>query len=112
MIVEPSTTCASSDRPLKAATVRVVGLFDAAIDHSVSPGCTMCGTAADAGAAGIMKAMLTTSRRVGRTFSDLRGSGCPVILARQRRSGNRSARGYDTLQRGVMACSAAWSPPI
>ena len=53
MIVEPSTTWGSSDRPLKAATVRVVRLFAAAIDHSVSPGCTTCGTAADAGAAGI-----------------------------------------------------------
>ena len=51
MIVLPSTTCEFSDRPLKAATVRVVRLFAAAIDHSVSPGCTTCGTAALAGAA-------------------------------------------------------------
>src|SRR4051812_31243302 len=48
MIVRPSTTCELSDRPLKAATVRVVRLFAAAIDHSVSPGWTTCGTAADA----------------------------------------------------------------
>ena len=75
MIVEPSTTCAFSDRPLKAATVRVVRLFAAAIDHSVSPGCTVCGTAADAGAAGISKAMKNSNRRLGRTFQDLRGPG-------------------------------------
>ena len=55
MTVEPRTTCASSESPLKAATVRVVRLFAAAMDHSVSPGCTVCGTAADAGAADATK---------------------------------------------------------
>jgi hypothetical protein len=49
--VEPRTTCAFSDSPLKAATVRVVRLLAAAIDHNVSPGCTVCETAALAGAA-------------------------------------------------------------
>src|SRR3954447_2340856 len=48
MTVRPSTTCEFSDRPLNAATVRVVRLFAAAIDHSVSPGWTTCGTAAEA----------------------------------------------------------------
>src|SRR5919108_2444445 len=52
-IVEPRTTWASSGRPLYAATVRVVRLFAAAIDHSVSPGWTVCATEAAAGAAGI-----------------------------------------------------------
>src|SRR3954447_8406872 len=48
MTVLPSTTCELSERPLKAATVRVVRLFAAAIDHSVSPGLTTWGTAAPA----------------------------------------------------------------
>src|SRR4051794_1551124 len=48
MTVLPSTTCELSERPLKAATVRVVRLFAAAIDHSVSPGWTTWETAADA----------------------------------------------------------------
>src|SRR4051794_15874561 len=43
-IVEPSTTGEVSLRPLAAATVRVVKLLAAAIDHSVSPGPTTCGT--------------------------------------------------------------------
>src|SRR5919199_3650846 len=89
MIVLPSTTCELSDRPLNAATVRVVRLFAAAIDHSVSPGCTVCGAAADAGAAGISRAIRTTSRRLGRTFRDLRGPGSvshghPVAALRER----------------------------
>src|SRR3954467_11772648 len=50
-MVLPSTTCEVSERPLNAATVRVVRLLAAAIDHSVSAGCTTCGTAALEGAA-------------------------------------------------------------
>src|SRR6185503_19309568 len=75
MIVLPRTTCALSERPLKAATVLVVRLLAAAIDHSVSPGCTTCGTAADAGAAGISRKRANNSRRLRRTFRDLRGPG-------------------------------------
>ena len=45
-----STTCASSGRPFAAASARVVKLLAAAIDHSVSPDCTVCGTFAPAGA--------------------------------------------------------------
>ena len=45
-IVCPSTTCASSESPLKTATVRVVRLFAAEIDQSVSPGATTWGALA------------------------------------------------------------------
>src|SRR6478672_5184678 len=88
MIVEPSTTCEFSDRPLKAATVRVVRLFAAAIVHSVSPGCTVWGTAAAAGAAGTSRAMRNGNRRLGLTFKDLRGPvsvshGHPVAVLRE-----------------------------
>src|ERR687887_583533 len=98
MSVEPSTTCAFSDRPLNAATVRVVRLFDAAIDHNVSPGWTVCGTAADAGATGISRAMRTISRRLGRT-SETSGvrDRSPMVTPSQR-SGNQCARDYDALQ--------------
>ena len=37
-MVEPITTCASGEIPFTAATVRVVRLFAAAMDHRVSPG--------------------------------------------------------------------------
>src|SRR4051794_23852527 len=45
-IVAPRTTGEVSLRPLAAATDRVVKLFAAAIDHSVSPGWTTWGTLA------------------------------------------------------------------
>jgi hypothetical protein len=38
LIVAPTTTFASSESPLNTATVLVVRLLDAAIDHRVSPG--------------------------------------------------------------------------
>src|SRR5919205_3844977 len=101
MIVEPSTTLEFSDRPLNAATVRVVRLFAAAIDHSVSPGCTTCGAAADAVAAGISRAIRSTSRRLGRTFRDLRGPGWSPMVTPWQRSGNQCARDYDALQAGL-----------
>src|SRR4051795_3384216 len=70
MIVLPRTTCAFSDRPLKAATVRVVRLLAAAIDHRVSPGATTCGTAAPALAgAAATRAKKTAERRVRRKAS-------------------------------------------
>jgi hypothetical protein len=50
-IVLPATTWASSGRPFAAASERVVKLLAAAIENSVSPGCTVCGTLAAAGAA-------------------------------------------------------------
>ena len=49
--VEPSTTFASGESPLNAASERVVKLLAAAIVHRVSPGPTVCGTAAGAEAA-------------------------------------------------------------
>jgi hypothetical protein len=73
-IVEPSTTWLSSERPLKAATVRVVRLLAAAIDQRVSPGCTTWGTAAPAAAGAIATARHAASdvartflKRIGRT---------------------------------------------
>ncbi len=45
-MVEPITTCASGEIPFTAATVRVVRLFAAAMDHRVSPGWTVWGTEA------------------------------------------------------------------
>src|SRR5215211_1014521 len=52
-IVCPRTTLAVSGRPLAAASERVVKLFAAAIDQTVSPGPTVCATRAQAGAASI-----------------------------------------------------------
>ena len=99
----PSTTCEFSDSPLNAATVRVVRLLAAAIDHSVSPGCTTCGTAAPAGAA----------REDGEQHGEQRSDGArrclparcltPARLARQRRDWKRCARGYVTLH-GILRC--------
>src|SRR3954464_5485679 len=67
MSVLPSTTCELSDRPLKAATVRVVRLLAAAIDHRVSPGWTVCGTVAEAVAGSArVAAKRTADRRVVR----------------------------------------------
>ena len=50
-IVEPMTTLEAGESPFAAASVRVVRLLAAAIDHSVSPGSTVCGTEASAQAA-------------------------------------------------------------
>src|SRR3954453_3051730 len=47
-MVDPSAACASGEMPLNAASAGVYRLLAAAIDHSVSPGCTVCGTAAPA----------------------------------------------------------------
>src|SRR5688500_6188501 len=101
MIVEPRTTWWSSDTQLKAATVLVVRLFAAAIDHSVSPGCTVWGTAAEAGAAGISRKRANSSSRLGRTFNDLRGPGSCPMVTRSGCRGNLSARYYDALQAGL-----------
>ena len=43
-IVDPSFTAASGGSPFAAARVRVVRLLAAAMDHSVSPASTVCGT--------------------------------------------------------------------
>src|SRR5947209_1276417 len=50
-IVDPRTTGEFSESPFAAARALVVKLLAAAIDHSVSPGWTTCGTPAEAGAA-------------------------------------------------------------
>lgn len=51
LIVWPATTRVSSGTPLAAASAPVVKLLASASDQSVSPGCTVCTTCADAGAA-------------------------------------------------------------
>src|SRR3954467_2290290 len=96
MIVEPSTTCELSESPLKAATVRVVRLLAAAIDHSVSPGCTVCGTAALAGTAA-KRAKTTANSGIRRKAL----ASCVVSdtsrLALRARYWKRVARGYVSL---------------
>src|SRR3954466_6884639 len=90
-IVLPSTTFESGESPFAAATELVVMLFAAAIDHSVSPGWTVCGTDALAGAQGAMAASAPSApMRVGfRTSSCLR-----VVLAP-----TRSGKGFDAPSR-------------
>src|SRR3954447_21113632 len=99
MIVRPSTTCEFSDRPLKAATVRVVRLFAAAIDHSVSPGWTTCGTAAEAveGARARMANKTADSGLMRKASLHASGLTEPR-LAPPRPFGKRGARAYVTLQ--------------
>src|SRR4051794_40923402 len=98
MIVEPSTTCELSESPLKAATVRVVRLLAAAIDQSVSPGCTTCGTAALEGAA---KRRANTTANIGVKRTAWPPAWCRdhPRLARHVRIWKRVARGYVTLHR-------------
>src|SRR5215217_7513425 len=62
-------TCESSDRPLYAATVRVVRLDAMAIDQSVSPGATVWATCPCAGAA------------VARTAAAARRAGIRRVMA-------------------------------
>src|SRR3954452_21704146 len=103
-MVRPSTTWLSSERPLYAATVRVVRLLAAAIVHSVSPGCTTCATSADAVAgAAQARAMAMDAervRRLGRTGGGPpRGpaglaTDSPISFA-----GEPRARAYGDLQR-------------
>src|SRR3954447_20225287 len=97
-MVLPSTTCEVSERPLNAATVRVVRLLAAAIDHSVSPGCTTCGTAAPAGAAS-KRAKRSTNRGERRKAKASGVGSDPTRLALQRPYWKRCARGYVALQR-------------
>src|SRR4051794_28902292 len=96
MIVEPSTTCEFSESPLKAATVRVVRLLAAAIDHSVSPGCTVCGTAALAGAA-TTRANTTANSGVRRKALASCVVSDPPRLARPVQHWKRAARAYVAL---------------
>src|SRR4051794_19268870 len=77
-MVLPSTTCEVSERPLNAATVRVVRLLAAAIVHSVSPGCTVCATAALAGAAA---AAANTAASTGTARHAAREGAAPANLA-------------------------------
>src|SRR3954454_8116168 len=100
MTVEPSTTCEFSDNPLNAATVRVVRLLAAAIDHSVSPGCTTCGTAAPAGAASA-RAKRTTNRGKRRKATASGVGSDSTRLARKRPDWKPDARGYVALQRSA-----------
>src|SRR3954452_9511740 len=112
MIVRPSTTCEFSDRPLKAATVRVVRLFAAAIDHSVSPGWTTCGTAAPAveGTRAETAKKTADSGRLRKVT--LHASGLtPTRLALRARIWKRRARAYVTLQGAMQAADAKlWLP--
>src|SRR5690242_3065117 len=88
--------------PLNAATVRVVRLLAAAIDHSVSPGCTTCGTAAPAGAASNR-----AKRRANRGERRKAKASCvecdPTRLARRPCFWKHCARGYVALQRSCRA---------
>src|SRR6185436_11239084 len=95
-MVLPRTTCELSDRPLYAATVRVVRLLAAAIDHSVSPGCTVCGTAAFEGAAKRRANSRANSGVKRKAIASCVGSD-PTRLARTARDWKRCARGYVTL---------------
>src|SRR3954451_2349436 len=110
MIVEPSTTCELSERPLKAATVRVVRLLAAAIDHSVSPGCTTCGTAALAGAART-RANTTANSGVRRKALASCVVSDPTRLARHVSFGKRSARAYVSLHGILRRCNVARRSP-
>src|SRR3954469_24076756 len=101
-MVLPSTTCEFSERPLNAATVRVVRLLAAAIDHSVSPGCTTCGTAALAGAASNRAKRSTNKGERRKAIASCVGSD-PTRLARRRPDWKRCARGYVALQRSSLA---------
>src|SRR5437016_1019213 len=67
VIVLPSTTCEFSFSPLAAASARVVKLFDAAIDHSDSPGWTTCATPAEADAAA-SRQMMSVSPKARNRF--------------------------------------------
>src|SRR3954454_15819608 len=96
MIVEPSTSCELSESPLKAATVRVVRLLAAAIDQSVSPGCTTCGTAALAGAAR-RRANSTANSGVRRKAMASCFWSDSTRLARRRPLAKRRARAYVAL---------------
>ena len=69
--VLPSTTWASGDTPFAAASARVVKPFAAAIDHSVSPGMTVCGMLAAADADRSAKAGTTSRARHKRRNFDL-----------------------------------------
>src|SRR3954447_6109612 len=66
-IVSPPYTWEAADKPLKAATVCVVKLFALAIDHRVSPGATVCGTAALAELANAARAATAMHRTLGST---------------------------------------------
>src|SRR3954452_8133321 len=96
MTVEPRTTCEFSDNPLYAATVRVVRLLAAAIDHSVSPGCTTCGTAALEGAAR-NRANRTANSGVRRKTKASCFVSDPPRLAPPVGFGKRAARRYVAL---------------
>src|SRR4051794_8732297 len=98
MIVEPSTTCEFSESPLKAATVRVVRLLAAAIDHSVSPGCTVCGTEALAGTAAKRAKMTANSGVRRKALASCVVSDSPR-LALHVRYWKRVARGYVALHK-------------
>src|SRR4051812_44265457 len=105
MTVEPSTTCEFSDNPLYAATVRVVRLLAAAIDHSVSPGCTTCGTAALEGAAR-RSAKSTAYRGVRRKAMASCSRSDSTRLAPRRALAKRHARGYVALHAILRVCVA------
>src|SRR4051794_6294307 len=95
-MVLPSTTCEVSERPLNAATVRVVRLLAAAIDHSVSPDCTVCGTAALEGAAK-RRANRTANNGVRRKAKASCGRSDSRDLALHSHFWKRCARAYVTL---------------
>jgi hypothetical protein len=86
LIVCPKTTCASGDRPLAAASARVVRLLAYAIVHSVSPGRTTCGmTAGDAaGIARTAAVAAPTTDAPKKAFRGRRICPTPVEIAPKR----------------------------
>jgi hypothetical protein len=91
--VLPRTTCVSGERPFAAATVLGLIPFAAAIDQSVSPGWTVCGTDALAGAleASAANAASAVIRFVFRTASRGRVFLAPGGFARSRARSCRDA---------------------
>src|SRR3954447_10330420 len=101
-MVLPSTTCELSDSPLYAATVRVVRLLAAAIDHRVSPGCTTCGTAAPAGATNTRAKRRANRVKRRKAMASCVGSD-PTRLAPSRPNWKHRARAYVALH-GILRC--------
>src|SRR4051794_13360925 len=114
-MVEPSTTWLFSDSPLKAATVRVVRLLAAAIDHNVSPGITTCPTAAPAGDAGARRKAAAAAEMDTAGLS-LRTSWTSLVRtnaashSQAAPPGRAAARAYVALQAGLRRRAHAYVP--
>ena len=104
-----ATTCASSGSPLAAASARVVKLLAAAIDHRVSPGCTVCGAPATARCGRNEKAPpAMRAPRVCTGLSPVRPP-CGSLTSRRRCVPRRIAR-HGGFERGLDGCARANRP--